>query len=37
MGKVKTRILGYEDIEKQQKDEQKRRSAEKKPLKKRKR
>lgn len=29
MGKIRTRILGLEDIEKQQKDEQKKRSAEK--------
>src|SRR3989338_9223534 len=30
MGKIRTRILGNEDIEKKQKDEQKRRSVEKK-------
>ncbi len=29
MGKIRTRLLGLEDIEKQQKDEQKKRSAEK--------
>src|SRR3989344_5544356 len=34
MGKIRTRILGYEDVEKEQKEEQKRRSAEKKTAKK---
>lgn len=30
MGKIRTRVLGYEEIEKEQKEEQKKRSAEKK-------
>ena len=34
MGKIRTRVLGYEDIEKKQKEEQKRRSADKKSTKK---
>ena len=33
MGKIRTRILGFEDIEKEQKEASKRRAAEKKVLK----